>query len=105
MRFFQNPVDSALRSERLWPQLWAMAEVQPVMRSVLDEIHVGYLHTLEVALLRAEVPRARAHALTRMAAIEGSVLFMGAQTPWTSDAAAMQGVILAWVDTLEAGRH
>lgn len=97
--FFQDPADPALRSERLWTQLWQRSH------SVLDEIHAGCLHTLEVTLLRGEAPRARAHALTLMAAIEGSVPCIGAQTPWTSEAAAMQDVILAWVDTLEAGRH
>ena len=100
--FFQDPVDPALRSERLWPQLWAMAQVQPVMRSVLDEIHAGYLNALEIALMRAEIPNARAHALTLMAAIEGSVLFVSAKAPWSDDATSVQDVILTWVDLLEA---
>lgn len=100
--FFQDPVDPALRSERLWPQLWAMAKVQPVMRAVLDEIHAGYLNALEITLMRAEIPQARAHALTLMAAIEGSVLFVGAEAPWPDDAASVQDVILTWVDMLEA---
>jgi len=100
--FFQDPVDPALRSERLWPQLWAMAQVEPVMRSVLDEVHAGYLNALEIALMRAEIPNARAHALTLMAAIEGFVLFVGAEAPWSNDAASVQDVILTWVDLLEA---
>jgi len=52
---YDTPGDATLQADRLFPQLWAMAQVEPVMQSLLDEIYCRYLesHTPRTAARRA----------------------------------------------------
>jgi len=52
-----------LQADRLFPQLWAMAEVEPVMQALLDEIYRRYLDMLEEAFVDAGCDAPRAAAL------------------------------------------
>jgi len=77
---YDTPADTTLQADRLFPQLWAMAQVEPVMQSMLDDIYRGYLDTLEEELADegSHAPRAEARALMSM--VEGSALFLGRGT-------------------------
>jgi AcrR family transcriptional regulator len=47
---------SALQADHLFPQLWAMARVEPVMETLLDELYEEYLDKLENRLAGRTTP-------------------------------------------------
>ena len=83
-----------LHSDNLFPQLWAMAQVEPVMAEMLDVIYTKYLSRVENCLIALKHPTPRAEALALMSLIEGSTIFVGANRRWHKDAAAFQTTIL-----------
>ena len=83
-----------LHSDNLFPQLWAMAQVEPVMAEMLDVIYTKYLSRIEDCLIALKHPTPRAEALALMSLIEGSTVFVGANRRWYKDAAALQTTIL-----------
>ena len=89
---------SALQGDRLFPQLWAMARVEPVMEALLDDIYTEYLRTLEKSLVEMGSTAPRAEALSLMSLVEGSTLFVGRGQRWANDADAVRDAVLAFVD-------
>jgi len=83
-----------LHSDNLFPQLWAMAQVEPVMAEMLDVIYTKYLSRIEDCLIALKHPSPRAEALALMSLIEGSAVFVGENRRWHKDAAALQTTIL-----------
>ena len=88
-----------LHGDRLWPQLWAMAQVEPVIEHVLQEIYANYLLTLERSLVACGSKTPRAEALSLMSLIEGSTLFTGRGAGWESDAKTLRSYVLEVIDT------
>ena len=76
------------QAHRLFPQLWAMALVEPVMQAVLDDLYAGYLDVIEQALREHGVAAPRAEALLLMSILEGLTLFVDPERQWHADAAA-----------------
>jgi AcrR family transcriptional regulator len=95
---FDDVPGSALQADRLFPQLWAMARVEPVMKSLLDNIYVEYLDKLETQLTKMGSTAPRADALTLMSLLEGSTLFVGRGRRWEDDAKAVRDAALAFID-------
>ena len=89
---------SALQSDRLFPQLWAMARVEPVMETLLDDIYVEYLDKLEKRLVGMGSSAPRAEALALMSLLEGATLFVGSDRRWADDADAVRDAALAFID-------
>ncbi|MDH3989539.1 MAG: TetR/AcrR family transcriptional regulator [Gammaproteobacteria bacterium] len=89
---------STLQADRLFPQLWAMARVEPVMESLLDDIYAEYLDKLEKRLINMGSAAPRAEALALMSLMEGSTLFVGSDRRWANDASAVRDATLALVD-------
>jgi AcrR family transcriptional regulator len=89
---------SALQADRLFPQLWAMARVEPVMETLLDDIYVAYLDKLEKRLINMGSTAPRAEALALMSLMEGATLFVGSDRRWANDANAVRDAALAFVD-------
>ena len=83
-----------LHSDNLFPQLWAMAQVEPVMAEMLDAIYTKYLLRIEDCLIALAHPSPKAEALALMSLIEGATIFVGANRRWHKDAAALQTTIL-----------
>jgi len=83
-----------LSSDNLFPQLWAMAQVEPVMAAMLDAIYTKYLTRIEDCLIALKHPSPRAEALALMSLIEGSTIFVGENRHWHKEAAALQTTIL-----------
>jgi AcrR family transcriptional regulator len=101
--FDDTPADATLQADRLFPQLWAMAQVEPVMESLLDDIYRRYLDTLEERLV-AEGSRApRAEALALMSMVEGATLFLGHGRRWARDAEAVRDAVLEFIDANYGG--
>ncbi|MDE0756258.1 MAG: TetR/AcrR family transcriptional regulator [Woeseiaceae bacterium] len=99
VRFILDDVPgSALQADRLFPQLWAMSRVEPVMETLLDGIYVEYLDKLEKRLVGMGSKAPRAEALALMSLIEGATLFVGRDRRWAEDADAVRDTVLAFVD-------
>lgn len=89
---------SALQADRLFPQLWAMARVEPVMKALLDDIYEEYLRKLEKQLANAASNTPRADALAIMSLLEGTTLFVGRGRRWADDADAVRDAVLALIN-------
>lgn len=90
---------SELHADRLFPQLWAMAQVEPVMETLLDDIYAEYLDKLEKRLVGMGSAAPRAEALALMSLIEGVTVFVGSDRRWADDADAVRDAVLAFVDS------
>lgn len=89
---------SALQTDRLFPQLWAMARVEPVMEALLDDIYIEYLNKLEERLVEMDSRAPRAEALALMSLLEGTTLFVSSDRRWADDADAVRDAVLAMID-------
>ena len=89
---------SKLHGDKLFPQLWAMARVEPVMGSLLDDIYMEYLQKLEKRLRKIGSSSPHADALALMSMMEGASLFVGTDTRWAKDADALRKAVLEFVD-------
>jgi AcrR family transcriptional regulator len=100
MRFLleDSPDDATLQADRLFPQLWAMAQVEPVMESLLDDIYRGYLATLEERLVEEGSRAPRAEALALMSMVEGATLFVGHGRRWARHAKGVRDAVLEFID-------
>ncbi|MEH6606750.1 MAG: TetR/AcrR family transcriptional regulator [Pseudomonadales bacterium] len=94
----EDAVDNALQADRLWPQLWAMGQVEPLVADLLDEIYDKYLGLIQNLIETAGSESPRAEALCLMSIIEGSTLFLGRGRRWESDAAAVNEVMLGFIE-------
>ena len=90
---------SALHADGLFPQLWAMARVEPVMASLLDDIYVEYLDELEKRLADEGSKTPRADALVLMSLLEGTTLFVGNNCRWADDAKSVRDAALTFIDS------
>ncbi len=89
---------SILQADRLFPQLWAMARVEPVMETLLDGIYVEYLDKLEKRLVGMGSTTPRAEALALMSLMEGATLFVGSDRRWAEESDAVRDAALAFID-------
>ncbi len=92
------PADTTLQADRLFPQLWAMAEVEPLMKSLLDDIYSQYIDILEAGLVKKGSQAPRAEALMLMSIVEGSTLFVGRGRRWARDGKAVRKAVFAFID-------
>ena len=90
----------ALQSDRLWPQLWAMAQVEPLLKKSVGDIYTSYLNTTEATLKAIGSDQPRIKALALMSIIEGSTIFVGEGRAWSKHAKAFEALILKYVDDI-----
>ncbi|MDC0413937.1 TetR/AcrR family transcriptional regulator [Gammaproteobacteria bacterium] len=95
---FDDEPGTALQADRLFPQLWAMARVEPVMEKLLDDIYQEYLDKFETELVAMNAKAPRADALALVSLIEGATLFVGSDRRWESDKVAVREAVLAIID-------
>ena len=89
--------DGSIFTDRLWPQLWAMEQVEPLVSELLEDVYAEYLSKLEQALHDKGVADSRAEALCLMSLLEGESLFTGSGRRWESDRQAVRDTILTFV--------
>ena len=88
----------SLLGDQLWPQLWAMQQVEPLVSDLVEDIYDGYVALLEDALATAGSTGPRADALCLMSLLEGTTIFMSKGRRWEADGRAVRMRILQWVD-------
>ena len=91
-----------LNSDRLFPQLWAMALVEPIMHDLLGEIYGYYLDIVEKSLIDEGIPTPRVHARVLMVLLESSSLFLAWDPRVKSVKKSEQELLLAYLDTLKS---
>ena len=92
-----------LFSDRLWAQLWAMEQVEPLVSDLLEEVYAKFLMKLERLMAKQSVVNARAEALMLLSLVEGESLFMGQGRRWEKNRSAVRKTILSLVDERYGG--
>ena len=88
----------ALCGDRLWPQLWAMQQVEPLVSDLVEDLYAYYVEILEHALERAGSSAPHAEALAVLSLLEGSTIFLGSGRRWSSDAMAFRTAVMEFID-------
>ena len=84
----------ALCGDRLWPQLWAMQQIEPLVSDLVEDLYAYYVEILEKALAREGSRAPRAEALLLISLLAGSTIFLGSERRWGADAAAGRLAVL-----------
>ena len=88
----------AMCGDRLWPQLWAMQQVDPLVSKLVEDVYAGYIATLEEALAVVGSSAPHTDALWLMSLLEGTTIFLGAGRRWEDDAEAVRDRVLEVID-------
>jgi len=91
---FDDKAGEALSGDRLWPQLWAMQQVEPLVSDLVEDVYSTYIATLEQALVDAGSSTPHIDALWVMSLLEGTTIFMGVGRRWQDDAVAVRERVL-----------
>lgn len=84
--------------DKLWPQLWAMQQVEPLVSDLVEDIYAKYLAILEAALEAQGSSAPHAEAIYLLTLIEGGTIFMGSGRRWESEAKGFSDMVLEYVD-------
>ena len=98
-----EPADGRLQADKLWPQLWAMGQVEPLVADLVDDIYAEYLQILEGLLHKAGSNNPRIESVTLMSFIEGTTVFVAPGKRWENDSAKIRSVVYDLVDKLYGG--
>jgi AcrR family transcriptional regulator len=93
-----DKVGANIVSDKLWPQLWAMQQVEPLVSDLVDNIYSTYLKVLEQALRNVGASAPRAEALILMSMLEGSTIFLGEGRRWQKDGKAVRRSVLEYIE-------
>lgn len=85
-------------SDRLWPQLWAMQDVEPLVSDLVENIYERYLDLLEGSLRHAGSSMPHADALCLMSMLEGTTIFVGKGRGWQKHAKDVSKAILKLIE-------
>ena len=92
-------------SDSLWPQLWAMEQVEPLVSDLLEQVYAEYLEILVEAMDTAGFESPRGEALCLMSIVEGETLFTGKGRRWEGDRALVRATILKFVEDRYGDNH
>jgi AcrR family transcriptional regulator len=94
VRFIMDdPAGTELSGDEFFPQLWAMAQVEPAMAEKLDELYAEYLEKIEERLTTLGNRAPAADALAIMSLLEGSIVFVGDGRRWVNQRDAVRDAI------------
>lgn len=103
MFLLRDEPGNPLYGDKLWPQLWAMQQVEPLVSELVEDIYEKYLTVLQVAMTNEGTPTAE--ALPVLALIEGSTIFVGSGRRWESEGNRYGDLVLQYVDKLPSNRR
>ena len=94
VRFIMDdPAGTTLSGDEFFPQLWAMAQVEPAMAEKLDELYAVYLERLAERLTALGSRAPAADALATMSLLEGTIVFVGDGRRWANQRDAVRDAI------------
>jgi hypothetical protein len=73
--------------------MWAMAQVEPAMAEIVDELYTVYLEKLEKRLTALGIRAPAADAIAIMSLLEGTMVFVGDNRRWANHADAVRDAI------------
>lgn len=88
-----------LGGDHLWPQLWAMQQVEPLVSELVEDLYADYYSILTNALKRSKSSAPDAEALILLSLLEGTTIFMGEGRRWAPKAKLVRKTILDFVDS------
>jgi AcrR family transcriptional regulator len=88
-----DPAGSTLSGNEFFPQLWAMAQVEPAMAEKLDELYEVYKERLEERLTALGIRAPAADALAIMSLLEGTMVFVGDDRRWANQRDAVHDAV------------
>jgi AcrR family transcriptional regulator len=89
-----------IESERLFPQLWAMAQVEPVMKELLGNIYDHYTGILEEALTAEGIGEPQIYALGLMTLLESTSLFIELHPTSSETKKTERECVMAFVNSI-----
>ena len=92
-----DPVEGLFQEDRLWPQLWGMMLVEPLVADLVDDIYRDYIQVFEKSLERSGSTAPRADALLIMSMVEGTTLFVGKGRPGSDQKTTVYDLIGAFI--------
>jgi AcrR family transcriptional regulator len=95
-----EPSDNKLLGDNLWPQLWAMSQVHPLVSDLFDDFYAEYLAILEELLVNKGSTSPRAEALFLLSFVEGSTIFIGSGRRWQADSDAVLNKAYEFIDSV-----
>ncbi len=94
VRFIMDdPAGTTLSGDEFFPQLWAMAQVEPAIAEKLDELYTVYLEKLEARLTTLGSRAPAADALAIMSLLEGTMVFVGDDRRWANHRDAVHDAV------------
>jgi AcrR family transcriptional regulator len=84
--------------DELFTQLWAMANVEPLIAEKLHEFYAVYVERIAERLTALGSRTPVVDALVIASLVEGSILFAGSGRPWANDADALLDAIMEFVE-------
>lgn len=96
---FDDEAGNELFGDRLWPQLWAMQQVEPLVSDLVEDIYSQYFQVFETALRASGSAEPLAEALCLMSMLEGSTIFMGRGRKWAKESKKVRKTILAFIES------
>ncbi len=93
-----DEVGGDLSGDHLWPQLWAMQQVEPLVSDLLEDLYAYYYSVLTNALKRRKVAAPESEALVLLSLLEATTIFMGEGRRWEKKAKSVRKTILEFVD-------
>jgi len=97
MFLLNDPLQHLFQEDRLWPQLWGMMLVEPLVADLVDDIYRDYIQVFEKSLERNGSTTPRADALLIMSMVEGTTLFVGKGRPWSDQKTTTYDLIGAFI--------
>lgn len=95
---YDDEAGKPLAGDKLWPQLWAMQQVEPLISDLVDDIFAQGIAVLEDALKHAGVAAPRGEALCLMSLLEGSTIFVGRGRRWARNRKHLRATLIKLVD-------
>jgi len=95
-----DPPKSIIPTDKLFPQLWAMTEVEPIMKNLMNEIYEMYFNKLKKLLEKAGAAQPRIQALALMSFLEGTTLFISKDSKWENDADKVKEFALDYIKNM-----
>jgi AcrR family transcriptional regulator len=93
-----DTVGGNISSDHLWPQLWAMQQVEPLISDLVEDLYAYYYSILTKALIREGSSAPKAEALALMSLLEGTTIFLGKGRRWANQTKAVRKTILEFVE-------
>ena len=87
-----------ISGDHLWPHLWAMQQVEPLISELVEDLYAYYYSILTKALIREGGSAPKAEALALMSLLEGTTIFLGKGRRWANQTKAVRKTILEFVE-------